>query len=216
MALLLSAFGLLVGLSLALQGCIQQVLRAVGFRDAEGGVANSSYNIAAALVGMGLGGRLQSARALGPALRSLHAVAACSYGGLAAVCFAMRALGGFELAAPLMIACTAMLGTSLMGMLPFVMQRACDRAGASENVVASLLYILAMPVAATLTAITSRLSGAASIGLVGGLLVLELLLFAIADGGRDRELDGPLLEGGAGEAACPAPRADVGGRLEYG
>ena len=70
------------------------------------------------------------------------------------------------------------LGASLMGALPFMLQCAIETARpAEENVVGGLLFIVAMSVAAGLTLLTSTIPVIDSIAIIGGLLVLDVLLF---------------------------------------
>jgi len=181
-AVQLGTFGLVIGLSLLLQGADQQILAAVGFTELECGVANSAYQLAAAAVGMALGLHVTSSRDLRPVLRRLHALAALAFLGLVAVCCAVRALGRFNSAPAAMVLFMAILGASLMGMLPFVLQRAVTELDASENVTTGLLYMIAVSLAAGLTEVTARLSGITSLALLGALLALEIILFTACDG----------------------------------
>ena len=54
----MGTFGLLVGISLLLQGMNQFILSGVGYDDLSSGEGNTLYQLLAALVGVGLGSRV--------------------------------------------------------------------------------------------------------------------------------------------------------------
>jgi hypothetical protein len=116
-ALVIGTFGLAVGLSLALQGAIQVILEGSGFSALEAGVCNTCYQLLAAVVGVGVGGRITSARSLPATLRALHVGAGVSFALLAALCWLVRSCGRFALAPALAVAASSLLGASLLGML---------------------------------------------------------------------------------------------------
>ena len=124
-ALLLFAFGSAVGVSLALQGTVQHILEGSGFTAVEAGVANTCYQLAAAVVGVLLSRCIASPRALPPTVRALQLVAAASLAGLTLLCAVVGRNGRngrLDAAAILLVLCASVLGGSLLGMLPFVLQ----------------------------------------------------------------------------------------------
>ena len=181
----LATLGLLVGLSLVLQGMLPFVLSGVGFSDVQSGVGTTVYQSAAAVVGVLLGSRVAGQRQLSAALRGLHAGAGVATAAVALLCWSVGRRGRHgeapawdEPAVAAMLGVTALLGGTLMGALPFCLQQVVlSSAAAGENLVNALLYLVAMPVAAGLTQLCASLPPLRSLGLVGGLVALELALF---------------------------------------
>eukprot|EP00947_MAST-08B_sp_MAST-8B-sp1_P000338 g338.t1 len=175
-------FGLAVGVSLLLQGMNQFLLAEFGFTDFEAGMGNTVYQLTAALVGVILGGRVTHPRDLRSVIRGMHAVAAVASTGLGLLCWAGLTHGRYRGAVPAMIAVMVLLGGSLMGMLPFLLQQAVHTvAPASENVVAALIYLVAMSIAAGLTSVTSSVSPTTAMTIVAGLAVAEQFMFLTLD-----------------------------------
>ena len=196
----MGTFGLLVGISLLLQGMNQFILSGVGYDDLSSGEGNTLYQLLAALVGVGLGSRVTCEADLRTVLRALHVAMAVGVVGFGVLCAAVGSEGVFSGSIVLMLGVMSLLGATLMGLLPFVLQQAvCEcspsrlillrsslivRGGpdtvapVSENVVSGLIYIVAMVIAASLTQVTSMISAMWSVAIVVGLLVLELGLFA--------------------------------------
>ena len=204
-ALLVGSFGVAVGVSLALQGSVQIILEGSGFTALESGVCNTCYQSLAAVVGVVLGGRISSVRSLPRTLRALHLGAGMSYAVLAVLCYIVGSLGRFGLAPVLAVASSAMLGATLLGMLPFLLQLAVHEIGASETLVSGLVYIVAMGVAASLTQLAASVSALASLATIGVMLLCELRLAALllaspvrgsTAGGSNDLLSDSLLESG--------------------
>eukprot|EP00656_Telonema_subtile_P030570 TRINITY_DN3354_c0_g1_i2.p1 TRINITY_DN3354_c0_g1~~TRINITY_DN3354_c0_g1_i2.p1 ORF type:complete len:416 (-),score=92.10 TRINITY_DN3354_c0_g1_i2:44-1291(-) len=146
--LLILSFGLAVGISLLFQ-MTQFILSGIGFSDMFGGVAAGAYQLAAAVSGTALSGWVQHNSQLPVVLKRMHMLFAASF---TALCVLGLAGGVSTTAHVLMIAVMSVLGASVMGMLPFLLQQAVGTADeASENVVSGLLYFVAMFVAATCT-----------------------------------------------------------------
>eukprot|EP01043_Picozoa_sp_COSAG02_P028918 COSAG02_NODE_1776_length_10963_cov_3.430136_4_plen_402_part_00 len=173
-------FGLLIGMSLLLQGMNQFILAGVGFDDLSAGEGNTLYQLAAAVVGVGVGSRCESEVDLQKVLHLLHvamAVGVVVFGALCAVVAAASDGSGvpFAGAVGVMLLIMTLLGGTLMGMLPFCLQQACYTvAPASENVVSGLIYLVAMLVAASLTQLTSTVAPIWSVALVTAIVVLEV------------------------------------------
>ena len=173
-------FGLLIGMSLLLQGMNQFVLAGVGFDDVSAGEGNTLYQLAAAVVGVGVGSRCESEADLQKVLHVLHiamAVGIVIFGSLCAV--AVNTSDGSGLLFPgavgVMLLVMTLLGGTLMGMLPFCLQQACYTvAPASENVVSGLIYLVAMLVAASITQVASTIAPIWSVALITCLVVLEV------------------------------------------
>ena len=173
-------FGLLIGMSLLLQGMNQFVLAGVGFDDVRAGEGNTLYQLAAAVVGVGIGSRCETEADLQRALHWLHIVMAIGtvvFASLCAVVLETSAGSGllFPGAVGVMLLVMTLLGGTLMGMLPFCLQQACYTvAPASENVVSGLIYLVAMLVAASLTQLTAIIAPIWSVALITFLVVLEV------------------------------------------
>jgi hypothetical protein len=174
------AFGVLVGVSLLLQGMNQFILAGVGYSDLQAGAGNTVYQLAAALVGVGLGSRVTGEAGLRKVLPPLHAGMVGGLAVLGGLCAVLvhRGSGGapsvFPGAVPVMVATMGLLGATLMGMLPFCLQQAVYAASpASENVVSGLIYLIAMLVAAGGTQLVAAIDPLISVGLVVAVLLVE-------------------------------------------
>lgn len=173
-------FGVLIGMSLLLQGMNQFILAGVGFDDLSAGEGNTLYQLAAAVVGVGVGSRCESEVDLQKVLHVLHIAMAVGVVGFGALCAAVAAVADdsgvpFAGAVGVMLLVMTLLGGTLMGMLPFCLQQACYTvAPASENVVSGLIYLVAMLVAASLTQLTSTVTPIESVALVTAIIVLEV------------------------------------------
>lgn len=168
----LAASCLLVGVSLLLAGTNQFWLSSLGLSATDSGVANTVYQVVGVAVGVGLGGCAGGERAVRQVLRALHAVLALAIAGAAVLCTQLRAdPTGAKLpegAGPAVLALMALLGGSLMGMLPFLMQQA-ERALSPlpENVVSGMLYFGALLITATLTRVCTSIAPLSSFKLIG-------------------------------------------------
>ena len=231
----MATFGLLVGISLLLQGMNQFILSGVGYDDLSSGEGNTLYQLLAALVGVGLGSRVTCEADLRTVLRALHVAMAVGVVGFGVLCAAVGSEGVFSGSIVLMLGVMSLLGATLMGLLPFVLQQAVCECSAlpmrtvlssqtpslthcslaarsdtvapvSENVVSGLIYIVAMVVAASLTQVTSMISAMWSVAIVVGLLVLELGLFA---GCVARAWSPPTVADQAGLLVSPRQRGSV-------
>eukprot|EP00966_Prymnesium_polylepis_P218893 5065507-Prymnesium_polylepis.1 len=191
----------------------------MGFDDTESGVGNTVYQLAAALAGVGLGACVQTERQLARVLCGLHGVMGVATAAVALLCIGMRVHGRFGGAISLMIASMAILGLSLMGMLPFCLQQAVNSAHpASENVVGGLFYLVAMVIAAGLNQMCASVDPLAAIACVCGIVATELVLYgrydpharascAISLGAKMPLLEGPVHMGALDGAAAVSPTA---------
>ena len=158
------------------------LLAKFGYTDFEAGIGNTVYQLSAALVGVVLGGRVTQPSDLRVVIRGLHVVTAIASTAFGIMCWAGSVYGRYTGAVPLMITVMVLLGGSLMGMLPFLLQQAVHTvAPASENVVSGLIYLVAMSIAASLTAAVSAFAPLTSMCVIGGLVVAELLMFGMLD-----------------------------------
>ena len=183
-----------VGMSLLLQGMNQFILAGVGFTDLQAGEGNTLYQLAAAVVGVGLGSKCEREADLQRVLHALHIVMMVGVAGFASLCWAVHVHSSahesssdsssgspeaeqqqlFAGAVGGMLLIMTVLGGSLLGMLPFCLQQACYTvAPASENVVSGLIYLVAMVVAASLTQVTAVATPIASVALVTALIATE-------------------------------------------
>lgn len=165
----IGTFGLVIGISLLIQGIVQFLLHEFGFSNFVAGVCNSAYQATAVLTGVGLGGAVSDALRLRGVLCGLHAVYACAIAALAAVCY--TSFAGRDVVVVLVM---ALLGASLMGMLPFALQQAVHTiAPVSENVVCGLIYLVAISIAAGGTYLMSSISATISAAIIAGLVVVS-------------------------------------------
>jgi hypothetical protein len=188
-------FGLVIGVSTLLQGVVQELLSGVGFSDEEAGAGNCLYQMAGALVGVGLSSRVTDLAGARRTVRAMHGALAAAYACLALLCWAVWAASGggpggaagrgtssssaaFRGAVPLLVAASLALGGSLMGILPFCLQVAVHEcAPASENVISGLIYIVAMSVSAAFTQLSASVAPLSTVAVVAGLLLAELAGF---------------------------------------
>ena len=117
----ISSLGLVVGVSLALQGLNQALLAGMGFTDVEAGLGNTVYQLAAAATGTCLGACVRSPRQLARVLRGLHQLALAGLAGLAGLAAALRLHGRLPDGPMLLLLLLlmAILGAALMGIVPF-------------------------------------------------------------------------------------------------
>ena len=131
---------------------------------------------------MALGAYVQSDLQLHRVLVGLHVAMGVATVAVALLCIELRDHGRFEGALPLMGLVMALLGLSLMGMLPFCLHQAIQSARpASENVVAGLVYLVAMVFAASLNQLCASVDPLVAVACVGGVVGLELLLYFSLD-----------------------------------
>jgi len=164
-------FGSFIGISLLGQSMNAFIIHDSGFSDFEGGLANSLYQLLAAVSGIAIGAIFSDNAQV---IRLLHAIAAVSYASLATICwFVSRSM--FPYATEAMLVSISVLGGSLMGALPFILQVTIEKASpASENMVCGLILLVAMSIAAGMTQAVSILPVMTSIMIIGGMLFLEL------------------------------------------
>ena len=84
------SFGLLVGMSLLLQGMNQFILAGVGLSDLQAGEGNALYQLAAAVVGVGLGSKCKSEADLQRVLHALHIAMMVGVAGFASLSWAVH------------------------------------------------------------------------------------------------------------------------------
>ena len=178
----------------------QFIIAGVGYDDLQAGEGNTLYQLAAAVVGVGLGSKCKREADLQRVLHVLHIAMMVGVAGLGALCWAVNngaagsavgsgssasGAGGqdgrqlFAGAVAGMLLIMTLLGGTLMGMLPFCLQQACYTvAPASENVVSGLIYFIAMVVAASLTQLMSVIAPMSSVELVVALISVEFCMFA--------------------------------------
>ena len=210
----IGTFGIAVGISLLLQGMNQFLLSAAGFSPLESGIGNTIYQAAAAIAGVAIGLCVRTVAQLPRVIRILHAAAAASLVALCALLYVMWSTSsttasagagtsggtnstggggtssgahhaGFSGDVAAMVGVMLPLGAALMGMLPFLVQQVVTTAApASENVVAGLVYGIAMLIAAVGTQVTSAVSPIVSIAILLVLLAVELVLYlGVVEGG---------------------------------
>ena len=169
---------LLVGCSLLLAGLNQFLLTGFGMSDTSAGAANTVYQLASCLVGVGLGSCVATPRSLRRVLFVLHVVLAVAVGGVAALCSQLRQGRLPDGSGPAVFSLMCLLGGSLMGMLPFLMQQAeTSLQPLPENIVSGLLYFGATLITAALTQLCTLIPQLTSVKLVGGLLTAAVVYF---------------------------------------
>lgn len=174
------SFGVLVGVSLALQGISPYIFSSLGFSAVNSGLSNACYQLSAAVVGVGLGAKIQNQRHLRLALRALHLIMIISMMAIIVLCSVVRSSGVYLDASAAIVVLMILLGGSLMGALPFCIQQLLYTAHpVSENVVSGCLYLIAAPLAATLTQISTFLDPIVALWIILILLVLQTLIFMV-------------------------------------
>lgn len=114
--MLISTFGIAVGLSLCLQGMMQFILSGVGFSDIFSGVVAGVYQLTAALVGVRLSTGIQSTDTLPLVIKRLHMLAGGSWVCFVVLCVTCEAHAGSVVYFYIPVTIAAMtLGASLMG-----------------------------------------------------------------------------------------------------
>lgn len=172
---LIATFGLAVGISLLFQGMTQFILSGLGYSDMFGGISAGVYQLAAAISGTAISSRIQHSGQLAVVLHWLHVLFAVSFVALCGIGFTDSPAAVHHV---VVVVVMTLLGASLMGMLPFLLQQAVETAElASENAVSGLLYFVAMSVAASSTQVVSAVGSKTSLGVIGGFVLLELVLF---------------------------------------
>jgi len=178
-----AAFGLAIGISVALQATNPVMLQQSGFSTTMSGAGNCVYQLAAAIVGSALGGLVTTRVKLRSMLRLLHVLSLVSASMIFAVCvLAESGQVGAEQHIPyldvFMLCAELLLGASLMGMLPLCTQQLVYAATpASENFSCGFLQVICMVVAAILSAFGPIIGGVASAAAVLALTAFEVLVF---------------------------------------
>lgn len=178
----LLAFGLLLGVSIGLQCSSPMLLQDSGFTTGAAGAGNAVYQLAAAVLGVALGGAVSDRQTLRTVIAYLHIVAALAVALLLGVCVqASRAAPGAWSFAALVLA-ELLLGSSLMGMLPFATQQLVYAAEpATENFVTGFLNVVMMLVATLLNYAVPALGGVRSAVLISGLVLAEATCYVCID-----------------------------------
>jgi len=172
------SLGLIVGLSLVLQGCTNFILEGVGYTAVESGSGNSVYQLSAAVAGVVIGNYVHCEQDLVRVLHRLRGCIAVAVIAFTALCWAMHEFGRFVGCVPIMITVMISLGISLMGILPFCLQRAVYIAHpASENVSSGCLYLIVMVITSGLTQLVSVLNPIISVTIIFGLILFEMVAF---------------------------------------
>jgi len=185
LTLRLSCNGLIIGITLLLQGMNQYVFSSFGFSDFASGAANSVYQGTAAVSGVALSLRVVDVDGVFFTRRKMVTMGAFGY---LFFCVFLLTTGGKGKAAE----CTlyflnAILGSTLMGALPLLLLESINEVNygndecVGENVVCGVVYFEAIAVAAVLTFLTTDESGSTTILVVGGLLIAALTGTLILD-----------------------------------
>ena len=169
--------GVLVGLSLVLQGSATFILSGVGLSDLEAGIGNCVYQFAAAVAGVVVG-FLTSAADLNRVLHLMHRGIAVSTAAFVVLCWFVHLYGRFWGMLPLMMLVMASFGATLMGILPFCLQLVVHSAQpASENVSSGYIYLIIMITTATTCQLVSAITPLASVMILFAAISVEMMLF---------------------------------------
>lgn len=176
-------YGLAIGISITLQFINPFMLLGVGFSAEDAGACNCVYQLAAAVVGCGLGGLVTRARHVKLMIRWLHALAVLSAAAMLALCVLVADRGRSTQAFAAMLVTQALLGASLLGLLPFVTQEVVYAARpATENFVTGLLNVVAFCVPMVLNSLGPAIPALLCARLVFALVLAEALCFVWLDG----------------------------------
>ncbi|GMH47875.1 hypothetical protein TrVE_jg8970 [Triparma verrucosa] len=182
----LGCSGLIVGLTLLLQGMNQFILSSFGYTSTQAGIANCIYQATSAIVGVLVSLKIKDASGVRTTLRRM-----IFWGGLGYVLFAVFAsiinektdedVSGSLFDVVLVYFFMAVLGSTLMGALPLILLSCINIVNedssysVSENVVSGLVYIEAMSLAAGMTYVTTEEEGMVNVLVVGVLLGVGIL-----------------------------------------
>jgi len=173
------SFGTLVGVSIALQCSNPMMLQDSGFTTNQAGVGNCVYQLAAAVVGIGIGGMVTQRQQLKSVIRQLHFVSFLSAGLLLVVCAITEDSHRSPVLVAAMIAVQMLLGASVMGILPFATTQLVYTAHpASENCITGLLNVVAMGLSTVLNFVMPAIGGVQSATLIFAIVLAETLFFA--------------------------------------
>jgi len=176
-------YGLAIGISIALQFINPFMLLGVGFSAEDAGACNCVYQLAAAVVGVGLGSVVTQRRHVKLTIRWLQALAVVSAAGMLAFCVLVAERGRSMQVFVAMLVTQTFLGASLLGLLPFVTQEVVYAAQpATENFVAGFLNVVAFGVPIVLNYLGPAIPALLCARLVFGLVLAEALCFIWLDG----------------------------------
>lgn len=175
-------FGVFIGVSLLLQGMDSFIITEVPFSPHnntaafEGGLSSTVYQSSAAVFGVLIGTVCSDNERI---IWWLHLVGAVSFSALTVLCWATKTYTlETNAAVGVMLTTTAVLGASLFSAIPFFLVIAVRVAEpVSENLVSGLVLGVGMVVAAGLVELSSVISPLASLGVAGGLLFMELIVY---------------------------------------
>lgn len=184
------AYGVVIGVSVALQATNTIMLEDSGFSTQEAGEGNCVYQLAASIIGVGVGSLVTSQERLRTVLRGIHALAVVSSASVLAVCVTVSSSRGAGTLWSMLLS-QGCLGASVMGILPFATQQLVYAARpASENFVCGFLQVVSMSIAAVLTFVGPSIGGIPSAATFFALVLLEAFVFACCDGWWWRKLRG--------------------------
>jgi len=169
------AFGLLAGLNSILQGIAAYILDGMGFNALEASIGSCLYQLSSAVVGTGLGFFMKSHRDLEDVLFWLHGLMVASM--LAFLLLEFIDFGAMEV--PVMVLVMTLLGSSIFGINPFLLEYMVYLTDpVSENVSSGLIYFLAMSIAAGGTQASTYISARSTLVWLCALAAVEVALYA--------------------------------------
>jgi len=193
----LTVNGIIIGLTLLLQGMNQYISTSFGFTETIAGIANSVYQGVGALSGVFLAAAIVNIGEARVALRKLV------YGGLVGYCFfvvfALILNSDHEessaIDVTILMILNAIFGCCLMGALPLFLLDSIFIVNGNrgkenyvgENIVSGMVYLVAMFEAAVLTVLTTDVSGLTAVLLVGILLAVSVFSMYLLDKEEEEE-----------------------------
>jgi len=175
------AFGTAVGISVTLQISNPLILQDSGYTTNQAGIGNFVYQLVACVVGVGLGSMVTQRKQLQVVLRWLHLVGIVSFAFLLLMCIMADSQGHSPGLYAAMVVAEALVGASVMGMLPFFTQQLVYIAHpASENFITGFLWVIAM-IVSTLTnyaVAVPSIAGVPGVCLLFAIVVVEVICFA--------------------------------------
>lgn len=175
------AFGAVVGVSITLQISNPLILQDSGFTTNQAGLGNFVYQFVACVVGVGVGSLVTQRKQLQVLLRWLHVAAILAFGFLLVVCVLTNSMGHSPVLFAAMVVAEALVGASVMGMLPFVTQELVYLAQpATENFITGFLWVIAMAIS-TITnyaVAAPSIAGVPGVSLLFAIIAVEVVSFA--------------------------------------
>lgn len=176
-------FGIVTGIAIGLQNANPMLLVGVGVSEVNAGIGNCLFQIAGAVIGVGLGAFVTCRRHLQQVIRCLHGVALLAFLSMFPLCWMVSWHHGrdnYPVVALLTI--LTVLGVSVVGLLPFVVQQAVYSAHpATENFVCGIVVTIGTAVGAGVTQLSASIPAISAVAFLTVVMSLQTFFFTWLD-----------------------------------